>query len=340
MRPARSPASVGTPLSALALALDAMTMGTNAQKAMTAARNIGPRRQAITGRSYIAFTDLSPAETVAGWSRFDHAGDMGRDIGISEQPQLGEFLSLAGRTSIVTGGAMGIGLGIARRLHEAGANVVIADPAPERDEVVGQLNGVRAESALATDTDVGDAASVEAMVRRSIETFGAVDVLINNAGIYPQTPMLEMDEALFRRVIDTNLTGLFLCTRAAARAMVAQGDGGRIVNVTSIDALHPSMVGLSAYDASKHGAWGFTKNTALELASHGIRVNAIAPGGIKTPGVGDFDEATLTAFRQMIPMGRMGEPDEIALAALFLASEMSSYMTGSQIVVDGGRLLR
>jgi 2-deoxy-D-gluconate 3-dehydrogenase len=122
--------------------------------------------------------------------------------------------------------------------------------------------------------------------------------------------------------------------------MIDQGGGGRIINVTSIDALHPSMVGLAAYDASKHGAWGFTKNAALELAPHGIRVNAIAPGGIKTPGVGDVDEAKMAAFTQMIPMGRMGEADEIALAALFLASDMSSYMTGSQIVVDGGRLLR
>lgn len=122
--------------------------------------------------------------------------------------------------------------------------------------------------------------------------------------------------------------------------MIDQGRGGRIVNVTSIDALHPSMVGLSHYDASKHGAWGFTKNVALELAPHDIRVNAIAPGGIRTPGVGYVDPETLKGFEAMVPMGRMGDPDEIGRVALFLASELSSYMTGAQVVVDGGRLLR
>lgn len=254
--------------------------------------------------------------------------------------RLNELLSLAGQTAIVTGGAMGIGLAIARRLHEAGANVVIADPSPERDAVVADLVSRRPQSALATETDVSDAGSVAQMLTDAITTFESVDILVNNAGIYPQSPMLSMDTALFRRVVDTNLTGLFLCTQAGAHQMIDQGGGGRIINITSIDALHPSMVGLAAYDASKHGAWGFTKNVALELAPHGIRVNAIAPGGIKTPGVGDVDSEAMAAFTQMIPMGRMGEADEIALAALFLASDMSSYMTGSQIVVDGGRLLR
>jgi 2-deoxy-D-gluconate 3-dehydrogenase len=148
-----------------------------------------------------------------------------------------------------------------------------------------------------------------------------------------------LDLETFQRVIDVNLTGLFLCTKAASSRMIARGKGGRIVNITSIDALHPSMVGLAHYDASKHGAWGFTKNVALELAPHGISVNAIAPGGIRTPGVGDIDEAALEGFEAMIPMGRMGDPDDIGRAALFLASELSSYMTGAQIVVDGGRLL-
>jgi 2-deoxy-D-gluconate 3-dehydrogenase len=121
--------------------------------------------------------------------------------------------------------------------------------------------------------------------------------------------------------------------------MIEQGRGGRIVNITSIDALHPSMVGLAHYDASKHGAWGFTKNVALELAPHGIWVNAIAPGGIATPGTGGVDDEQMDAFARLIPMGRIGDPDEIGRAALFLASELSSYMTGAQIVVDGGRLL-
>jgi 2-deoxy-D-gluconate 3-dehydrogenase len=124
--------------------------------------------------------------------------------------------------------------------------------------------------------------------------------------------------------------------------MVEQGRGGAIVNVTSIDALHPSMVGLAHYDASKHGVWGFTKNAALEMAPHGIRVNALAPGGVLTEGVQEMGAGTaeaIEAFSAAIPMGRMGDPDEIARAVLFLALPLSQYMTGSQVVVDGGRLL-
>jgi 2-deoxy-D-gluconate 3-dehydrogenase len=151
-----------------------------------------------------------------------------------------------------------------------------------------------------------------------------------------------METADFDRVVSVNLRGVFLCTREAALAMVEQGRGGAIVNVTSVDALHPSMVGLAHYDASKHGVWGFTKNVALELSPHGIRVNAVAPGGVLTEGVkemgGDTAQA-VEAFASRIPMHHMGDPDDIARAVLFLASPLSSYMTGAQIVVDGGVLL-
>ena len=133
--------------------------------------------------------------------------------------------------------------------------------------------------------------------------------------------------------------------------MIKQGKGGKIINITSIDAIHPSMVGLAHYDASKHGVWGFTKNVALELAPHGITVNAIAPGGVATPGVAKMQsgaaqpadataaKAASDAFMATIPMHRMGEPDDIGKVALFLASDMSSYMTGSQVIVDGGALI-
>jgi 2-deoxy-D-gluconate 3-dehydrogenase len=253
---------------------------------------------------------------------------------------LPELIDLSGRTAIVTGGAMGIGLGIARRLHEAGANVVVADLDPAAGEQAAEaLEAKRTHSALAVHSDVSDAESVERMVDAAVEGFGAVEILVNNAGIFPMLPLSDLDLETFHRVLDVNLTGLFLCTKAVSARMIAEGKGGRIVNVTSIDALHPSMVGLAHYDASKHGAWGFTKNIALELAPQGIWVNAIAPGGIRTPGVGDVDEAALEGFEAMIPMRRMGDPDEIGRAALFLASELSSYMTGTQIVVDGGRLL-
>jgi 2-deoxy-D-gluconate 3-dehydrogenase len=265
---------------------------------------------------------------------------MNQPVAAPQATSLSELIDLSGRTAIVTGGAMGIGLGIVGRLHEAGASVVVADldeGAAER--AAGALRAQRADSALTVRCDVSDPGSVESMLQAAIEAFGGVDVLVNNAGIFPMLPLSDLDLETFQRVVDVNLTGLFLCTKAVSARMIAQGKGGRIVNVTSIDALHPSMVGLAHYDASKHGAWGFTKNVALELAPHGIWVNAIAPGGIKTPGVGDIDEATMAGFEAMIPMGRMGDPDEIGRAALFLASELSSYMTGAQIVVDGGRLL-
>jgi 2-deoxy-D-gluconate 3-dehydrogenase len=265
---------------------------------------------------------------------------MTTDLASPQHPSLAELLDLTGRTAIVTGGAMGIGDGIARRLHEAGANLLIADldQAAAQSTAADLLAG-RPDSALAVRSDVSDQQSVQQMVQAAVESFGGVDILVNNAGIYPMVPLADLDAATFRRVLDVNLTGLFLCTKAASTQMIARGRGGRIVNVTSIDALHPSMVGLAHYDASKHGAWGFTKNVALELAPHRIWVNAVAPGGIKTPGTGETDAESMKAFEAMIPMGHMGEPDDIGRAVLFLASELSSYMTGSQIVVDGGRLL-
>jgi 2-deoxy-D-gluconate 3-dehydrogenase len=251
-----------------------------------------------------------------------------------------DLLDLSGRTAIVTGGAMGIGLGIARRLHEAGASVVIGD----LDVAVGEqtavaLRATRTDSAICVRADVSEPASVAAMLRAAVDGFGGIDVLVNNAGIYPIHALADLDVETFRRVLKVNLTGLFLCTKAAASRMIEQGRGGRIINITSIDALHPSMIGLAHYDASKHGVWGFTKNVALELAPHGIWVNAIAPGGIKTPGAGVTDPEQMKAFEALIPTGRMGDPDDIGRAALFLASDLSSYMTGVQIVVDGGRLL-
>ena len=178
------------------------------------------------------------------------------------------------------------------------------------------------------------------------EKFGSLDILVNNAGIYPPVPVAQMTSEQFEKVMHVNLRSIFMTTKYAAEIMKPQG-GGKIINITSIDALHPSMVGLAHYDASKHGAWGFTKNSALELSAHNIQVNAIAPGGITIPGVAAMSQgasaeqmaASTKAFMAKIPMHRMGEPDEIGMVTLFLASDMASYMTGSQIVVDGGALL-
>lgn len=262
---------------------------------------------------------------------------------------LQDLLTLQGQAAIVTGGAKGIGYGIAYRLAEAGAKVLIAD----MDEVAAQqtAQGLTDKGwiAKAIKTDVSNEADVQSMINICRDSFGSVDILVNNAGIFPPAPVAQMTEEQFEKVIHVNLRSVFLTTKHASEIMKQQA-GGKIINITSIDALHPSMVGLAHYDASKHGVWGFTKNSALELAPHKIWVNAIAPGGIQTPGVeamqaaGPVSSTTdpkqlVEAFLSKIPMHRMGEPDEIGMVALFLASPMASYMTGEQIVVDGGALL-
>jgi 2-dehydro-3-deoxy-D-gluconate 5-dehydrogenase len=266
-----------------------------------------------------------------------------RTVRRPDMKALHELLDLSGRVAIVTGSAKGIGQGIAYRLGEAGATVIVADidysAARRTAQDLIDAGGI----ALAWKVDVSSEAEIQAMMTEIEAEYGSVDILVNNAGIYPSMPVADMTERLFDRVMRVNLRSVFLATKHAAEVMRRHG-GGKIINITSIDALHPSMVGLAHYDASKHGEWGFTKNSALELAKDNITVNAIAPGGIITPGTTDPDasadlSAGIETFLAKIPMHRMGVPDEIGTVALFLASEMSSYMTGAQIVVDGGALL-
>lgn len=262
---------------------------------------------------------------------------------------LSELLDLKGKVAVVTGGAKGIGWGIAQRLAEAGATVLITDvdeagAAKAADELT--QKGWQAHS-LAADVSKED--DVKRIIDTCANELGGLDILVNNAGIYPSEPIASMPPADFEKVINVNLRGVFLTVKYGSELMKRKG-GGKIINVTSIDALHPSMIGLAHYDASKHGVWGFTKNAALELAPHNITVNAVAPGGIATPGVAAMQSAAPSAdaetlkkqteaFMAKIPMHRMGEPDDIGKTVLFLASDMSSYMTGSQVVVDGGALL-
>jgi len=258
--------------------------------------------------------------------------------------QLQELLNLKDKAAIVTGGAKGIGHGIVYRLAEANAKVVIADMDEAATHQAAQELSDKGWMVQPYVVDVSDEVAVKNMIAFCQEKFGSVDILVNNAGIYPSAPVAQMTEEQFEKVMHVNLRSVFLTTKYAAEVMKQQG-GGKIINITSIDALHPSMIGLAHYDASKHGVWGFTKNSALELAEHKIWINAIAPGGIQTPGVeamqggGPANPEMIKAFMAKIPMHRMGEPDEIGMVALFLASDMSSYMTGEQIVVDGGALL-
>lgn len=262
--------------------------------------------------------------------------------------KLNEILDLAGQTAIITGGSRGIGFGIAYRLAEAGANVVIASL--KDDELVKSVKELsdKGWKAKGVKIDVSKEEDVKNMVKFAVENFGSVNIMVNNAGIFPSVPIMKMSKEDFEKVISVNLEGVFFCTKHASEQMIKQGKGGKIINISSIDALHPTSIGLAHYDASKHGVWGFTKNSALELAPHKIWVNAIAPGVIATPGVQEMQKASdgksvdmskvLDSFLNKIPMHRMGEPDDIGKVALFLASDMSSYMTGSQIVVDGGIL--
>lgn len=262
-----------------------------------------------------------------------------------EQKPIPELLNLSGKVAIVTGGAMGIGYAIATRLAEAGAKVLIANLDAEKSAAAAaklKEKGWNVSSAVA---DVSDEAQVEAMVKKAVDEFGSVDILVNNAGIYPEKLVMEATKEDFEKIIHINLMGAFFVAKAVAKQMIVQGRGGSIINITSIDAIRPLSTGLAFYDASKHGLWGFTESLALELAPHNIRVNAIAPGLVATPGTGFWkaespeEQKFIDAFLAKIPMHRVADPDEIGKVALFLASDLSSYMTGSQIVVDGGTLL-
>ena len=267
------------------------------------------------------------------------------NLNFMTQKSIQELLDFTGKTVIVTGGAMGIGFGIVLRFLEAGANVVMADVA-EAGRAKAEALSKEGKPIVYIKTDVSSEEEVSRLISETVSKFGGLDVLVNNAGIYPQKTVMEMDLALWEKIQAVNQRSVFLCSREAAKVMIQKGKGN-IVNIASIDALHPSMVGLAAYDTSKHGVWGFTKNFALEVSTKGIRVNAVAPGGIATEGVAAMTggstqqlKASMKEFSEKIPMGRFGEPDDIAMATLFCASDASSYMTGEIIVVDGGVLLK
>lgn len=256
---------------------------------------------------------------------------------------------VTGKSTIVTGGAMGIGLGIVKRFAEGGANVLIADVDDKAAETAAAKLRGGPGKVVSMRADMADPDTGERIVNRAVEEFGALDVLVNNAGIYPIVPMLQMKPDLFDKVYAINLKGLAFATKAAAAQMIRQGRGGKIINIASIDSFRPSMIGLAAYDASKGGVLMFTRNMALELAPHKITINAIAPGGISTEGTAKMSggrpmspeeqQKMIEAFLARIPLSRMGIPDDIAKVAVFLASSASDYMTGEAIVVDGGALL-
>ncbi|HTW13865.1 MAG TPA: SDR family NAD(P)-dependent oxidoreductase [Nocardioides sp.] len=246
-------------------------------------------------------------------------------------------LALTGQTAIVTGAGMGIGRSIARCLAAAGAAVAVADRNGGAAWDCAEELVDRGWEARALVVDVADEIEVLALVDAVVAWRGGIDLLVNNAGDSSAVPVLDMTEEDFQRVLEVDLTGVFLCSRSVARHMVERGRGGRIVNVTSTGALHPTAVGMAHHDAAKHGSWGFTRSLALELAPHGIIVDAIAPGAVATPG--RSHRGWSGGLHDHVPMRRLAAPGEIAAVTHFIASDLASYLTGSQVVVDGGALL-
>ena len=241
---------------------------------------------------------------------------------------------LTNQVAIVTGGARGIGREIALLLGQEGADVALFDVNPQQLEpTVAQLRalGRRAEGLV---VDVTDGAQVEQGVAKVLDKMGRIDILINNAGITKDRLLIRMDDAQWDRVLAINLKGTFLCTRAAAKHML-KARRGRIVSIASIVGLIGNP-GQANYAASKAGIIGFTKAVAKELASRGITCNAIAPGFIKTEMTEALPEQAKQRLMAAIPMGTLGEPSDVAHAALFLVSEAARYVTGHVLVVDGG----
>lgn len=269
--------------------------------------------------------------------------------GMHMQKQERNPFSIAGKRALVTGGSMGIGMGIVKRFLDAGARVLIADKETRPAEAYMKSLPKEVKERLSIlEVDLLDEEAPTKMISWMIEEYGGIDILVNNAGIYPAVPMLEMKPELFDTVYRINLRALAFTSRAAAKRMIEDKVPGKIINIASIDSVHPSQIGLAAYDASKGGVLMFTKNFALELANYGITVNAIAPGVISTEGTGPSSpnipeeqlEKMLEEVRKKIPLKRMGVPDDIAKVTLFMASSGSAYMTGSLVIVDGGILLK
>jgi len=257
---------------------------------------------------------------------------------------LSEFLSFEGRTVVVTGGARGIGLGIAGRFSEMGADVYLADLDGDAAKAAAKTLG---SAARGLDFDAGAPDEHEILATRVCRETSRLDVWVNNAAIYPAAALLEASVQHWRSVMAIDLDGAMWGVGAAGRAMRHCGNGGCVINIVSTSGLRLGGPLLAAYTAAKHGLVGLTKAAALELAPHGIRVLGIAPSLTETPGFRE-QAATLTAslgddpearFAQRVPAGRVGKPDDVARVAVFCASGLASFMTGSTITVDGGRLL-
>jgi len=245
-------------------------------------------------------------------------------------------MRLKDKVAVVTGAAGGIGRAIAERFAAEGAKVVVADI----DDKAGQATTAAiGKGAIFVKADTGAKKDAEALVAAAVKAFGRLDILVNNAGIVHSADFLDVTEEDFDRVLRVNLKGYFLCGQAAARQMVKQGGGGNIINMSSVNAVL-AIPNICSYVVSKGGVNQLTKTMSLALVDHGIRVNGIGPGSIATDLLKKVmvDDAARAKIMSRTPMGRAGEPAEIASVALFLASDDASYLTGQTIYPDGGRM--
>lgn len=245
-------------------------------------------------------------------------------------------MRLQRRITAITGGALGIGRATARLFAAEGATVALGDVEIDGAETVAREITDNGGRAIAMRVDVGDAGQVQAFVDRIVADFGRLDVMFANAGIAHSAPFLDHPEAQWHRVLRVNLTGVFLCGQTAARQMARQG-GGRIINTASINGFR-GVENLVGYNVAKAGVIELTKTMAVELAKHHVTVNAIAPAQIDTRLTRSLPEEARLRRTERIPMGRFGDVDEVARAALFLASDDAAYITGHTLAVDGGYL--